>query len=539
MLFDTFFFFRWVDLLDILIVSVILHRLFLLLRGTTALQVMLGLLLLWLLEAFAGAAGLVLTSWLLRGVGIVAVVAMVVVFRNELRELFQRSNPIRFFFGQLSKSPEMDIDSIVQTAFKLAETRTGAIIVLQGMDSLRAHLREGSDLDGKVNPAVIKGLFAKQSPVHDGAIVIQGNLITRVGTFLPLTQREGLPAKYGTRHRAAFGLSEVSDAAMIVVSEERGEVSLVQNSRIQVMKDVQQMKAAVEQAVTRSAVKADPGSRQSWASYVSGLLLTCLLVATVWGLYTGGEQSLISMGVPIDFRNLPEELELKEVSTESVEVQVSGRQQLVNSLSAEQVRAFLDLRVAQPGVHTMVLNQENIEIPSGLEVMRVSPTTIRLELEERVRKAVPIEPRIVGQAPEGYRYEIFEVNPESVSIIGPKSELSRLNRLVIEDVELGDADPEEEEITVEVPLVLSAGSLRLVAGEPRRVQLRIRFYPEEAAGEEVAEQTSYHVVRSGETLWGLSRRYGLTIEELRRLNELGVDKPIQPGQKLRVGPPQR
>jgi len=535
MLFDTFFSFRWVDLVDILIVSVILHRLFILLRGTAALQVMLGLLFLWFLEAIASATGLVLTSWLLRGVGVVAVVAIVVVFRNELRELFQRSNPIRFLFGRLSKSNEMDTRVISESVFKLAETRTGAIVVLQGLDALEAHLREGSDLDGRVNPGVIRGVFTKQSPVHDGAIVIRRNLITRVGTFLPLTQREGLPSRYGTRHRAALGLTEVSDATVLVVSEERGEVSLVKNGKIQVMESAQQLEGALESTFLGSRGTAEPRSRHFWIAYASGLSLTCLLVAAVWGLYTGGELSLIRMTVPIDFRNIPEALELREVSTENVEVQISGRQQLVNALGADQVRAYLDLRLAGPGVHSMVLNQENIEIPLGLEVTRVSPTTIRLELEERVRKSVSVHPNIVRAPPTGYRAEIVEVIPEAVELIGPKSELNALDSLLTEEIDLSEANPEGGELTVEVPLVLSAGSLRPVAGQPRRVQIRIQFLPDASISDgHGAERPEYHEVRSGETLWGLSRRYGLAIDQLRQMNGLTPGVPIQPGQRLRV-----
>ena len=535
MLIDTLFSFRWVDLVDILIVSVIVHRLLLLLRGTTALQVMLGLLFLWLFGAIADAAGLVLTSWLFRGVGAVAVLAIVVVFRNELRELFFRSNPIRFFFGRQPRIPEMDIRSIVESAFRLAETRTGAIIVLQGFDPLRAHLREGSDLDGKVNPGVIESVFLKQSPIHDGAVVIRGNLITRVGTFLPLTQKEGLPPRYGTRHRAALGLSEVSDAAVLVVSEERGEVSLVQSSKIKVMESARQLEKNLERVFVGTRLKEVPGSRQSWLTYAAGLSLTCLLVATVWGLYTGGELSLIKMTAPIDFRNIPEDLELKDVSAESVEVQISGKQQLVNTLRPDQVRAFLDLKAMKPGVRPMVLNQDNIEIPLGLEVMRVSPSTIRLELEERVQKDISVEPKIVGVPPPGYRLKMIEVIPESIRLIGPKSKLSALNRLFTEEVDLGEIDASSGETTVEVPLVLSAGSLRLAAGQPRRVQLRIQFESDTLPLDQAAGVAGYHEVRAGETLWGLGRRYGLPVDELRRLNDLAPGAPIHPGQKLKLG----
>jgi uncharacterized protein (TIGR00159 family) len=529
---DAFSSFAWGDLIDILIVSFILHRLFLLLRGTTALQVMLGLLLLWFFEAIANAAGFLLTSWLFRGIGAVAVLAIVVVFRSELREIFLKSNPIRFFFGRQSKLPQVDIPAIVESAFHLAKARTGAIIVLQRGEPLDAHLREGSDLDGKVSPGVIESIFSKQSPLHDGAIVIRGNRIGQIGTFLPLTQQEGLPARYGTRHRAALGLAEVSDAAVLVVSEERGQVSLVEGGEIRVVEDALELTECLERLLLGSPSEVESGRGQSWWSYATGLALTCLVVAAVWGLYTGGELSLINMTVPIDFRNIPEELVLKEVTTETVEVQISGKQQLIANLGSEQVRAFLDLKAEKPGIHPLSLNQENIEIPFGLEVMRISPTTVTLELEERVQRAILVQPRFAEAVVPGYRWKLLEVIPESVQLIGPRTELDGMKALFTEAIDWAGTDPSIGEVAIEAPVVLS-GSVRLAAGEPRRVQLRIQFQPD--SGQADALAVAYHVVQPGETLWGLSRHYGLTVNELRKLNDLSQGTPIRPGQKLKVG----
>lgn len=529
---DAIFSFSWVDLVDILIVSFILHRLFLLLRGTTALQVMLGLLFLWLFEAIASASGLVLTSWLLRGVGAVAVLVIVVVFRNELRELFLKSNPIRFFFGRQSGTPEVDIPAIVKSVFHLAKAKTGAIIVIQRSDPLEAHLREGSDLDGKVNWGVIESIFSKESPVHDGAIVISGNRIGRVGTFLPLTQQEGLPSRYGTRHRAAIGLTEVSNAAVIVVSEERGEVSLVQGGKIRVMETVSRLERGLEGLLLGTRPKEDGGARQSWWVYASGLSLTCLLVAAVWGLYTGGELSLIKMTVPIDFRNIPEALELQTVSTEAVEVQISGKQQLINNLRSDQVRAFLDLKAMGSGVHSLVLNQENLEIPFGLEVMRVSPTTVQLDLEERIQKAVEVKPKFAGTTAPGYQLELIGVIPKSVQLIGPRTELDAVDALSTEAIDLGTIDASAAETTLEVPLILAGGSLRLAAGQPRRVQIRIRSRPQPEQVD--AERAEFYEIQPGDTLWGLSRRFGVSVESLRRLNDLRAGTAIRPGQRLKL-----
>jgi YbbR domain-containing protein len=270
-------------------------------------------------------------------------------------------------------------------------------------------------------------------------------------------------------------------------------------------------------------------------AYAGGLLLTLLLVSTVWGIYTGGQLSLISITAPIDFRNIPENLELKKASAEKVKVQITGKRRLINALKPEQVRAFLDLQETNQGVRRMSLDRENIEVPLGLELVRASPSTIRLELEERLEKEVAVKPEIAGILPAGYQIEKISVSPEAVKISGPKSTLRAIKTLNTEQVDLGKMENLEGKKVVEVPLVISPASLRLVPGQPREVQLYIKFASKKPTPDQPKERTvRYHNVRAGETLWGISRRYGLTIDELSRLNELAPGTVIYPGQKLKL-----
>jgi diadenylate cyclase len=133
---QLFFPFKWQDVADILVISFILHRLFLLFRGTTALQIMVGLFFLWLVQGIAQATGLVLTSWFFQGAGAVAVLVIVVVFRNEIREVLIQTNPVRFFLGRPRETQAMGLSLIVDSAFQLAATRTGALIVIHNRDHL-------------------------------------------------------------------------------------------------------------------------------------------------------------------------------------------------------------------------------------------------------------------------------------------------------------------------------------------------------------------------------------------------------------------
>lgn len=538
MLLDVLFPFKWHDLLDILVISFILHRLFLLFRGTTALQIILGLLLLWVVQGIAEAGGLVLTSWFFQGIGAIAVLVIVVVFRNEIREVLFQTNPVRLFFGSTQETRRMSVESIVQAVFQLAKTKTGALIVLQNRDSVEPHLREGFALDARFNPLIIESIFVEQSPIHDGAIIIRGNRISRVGTFLPLTQKEGLLHHFGSRHRAAIGLSEVCDAVILVVSEERGEVSLVFRGKVRSCNQTQELRDTLVRLLVGVFPKKEPKrSRQRiWFSQAGGLLLTFLMVSLVWGIYSGRQFSLITTTTSIDFRNIPENLELMKTSAERVELQISGKRRLVSALEPEQVGAFVDLKGKTFGAYQVALNQDNIELPLGLEVVRVTPSKIKVELEQRAEKKLTVKPQFVGASPAGYKMGKVKVKPDYVKVSGAVSVLHKTDRVLTEPIDLGRIEPTDEKHEVEVPLVLPSSSLRLLPGERKEVRVGFELQARGGFGDNMeGGKKGYHTVRSGETLWGISRRYGLTVEELRNLNNLSPKVTIYPDQKLLLG----
>jgi len=333
----------WKDFVDIFVISFILHRIFLLMRGTAVIQITIGLVSLWLFQELARASGLVLTSWFFRGISAVFVLVIVVVFHSEIREILVQTNPVRFLLGRSRQTRALGYHLIGQAVFRLAKRRTGALIVIQNLDELGSHVAGGFVLDGNLIPEVLEGLFAKDNPVHDGAAVIQGNRIARVGTLLPLSQSEGLPQHFGTRHRAAVGLSEACDAVVLVVSEERGEITLVHRRNVQPIRDPDQLENTLRQLILSDhKLPGEPKSRRfAWLSQAGGLVLTFLLVSVFWGIYAGGQFSMLPLRVPVQFRNIPAGMQLVDSSVQEVEVQVRGKRGLVSSLDPQQVKAFL------------------------------------------------------------------------------------------------------------------------------------------------------------------------------------------------------
>jgi YbbR domain-containing protein len=204
-------------------------------------------------------------------------------------------------------------------------------------------------------------------------------------------------------------------------------------------------------------------------------------VSAFWGIYSGKQLSLINVTTSVDFRNIPENIELRRSSSERVEVQITGKRRLVSALNPEQVGAFLDLSEIDAGLHRLVLNADNIDLPLGMEVVRITPAAIRVEMEERIQKDIAVEPQIIGKPPAGYQIERISVRPGSVKVSGPKSTLDPMLSLSTESISVSDIQPQEGEKVLEVPVVLSPASLRLLPGQNKNVRVTILLIPNKSS----------------------------------------------------------
>jgi len=221
--------FRWRDAVDILLVSAILYWVFLLLRGTRAVQMLLGLLLLAGISLAAHRLELFSLSWILENFWSAWVLVLIILFQPELRRALTQLGHSRLFRGFLGASLEEQshvVKDVVKAAESLAAKRIGALIVIERATGLRHYTELGVPLDALISADLLNSLFLPYSPLHDGAAFIQGDRVVAAGCFLPLSRRVDPGRKLGTRHRAALGVSEETDAVVVVVSEETGRISL-------------------------------------------------------------------------------------------------------------------------------------------------------------------------------------------------------------------------------------------------------------------------------------------------------------------------
>jgi diadenylate cyclase len=229
----------WKELIDIAVVSFILYQLLRLVRGTQAIQLIVGLVLLAALGIGANVLNLLLLSWLFQNAAPFIVIGLIVLFQPELRRILDQIGRIGHL-GNLSRAPwafnpsmlARSIAEASRAAERLSARRTGALIVFEREVGLEDYAATGVRINGDVSAEFLQTIFFTNSPLHDGAVIVRGDKILAAGCLLPLPEEGTVRERLGTRHRAAIGLSLASDALIIVVSEETGAISMVENGKI-------------------------------------------------------------------------------------------------------------------------------------------------------------------------------------------------------------------------------------------------------------------------------------------------------------------
>lgn len=241
--------FTWKDAIDILIVAFVIYELLLFIRGTYAVQMALGAFVLVVLYWSSKWADLVTVNWLMRTFMPYVVFGIIVVFHTEIRKVLAHlgKTPLPWAFSS-TRAAEV-IDEVVLAATTLAAQRTGAIIVIEREMGLRSYVETGIALDAIVTYDLLISIFNPGTPLHDGAVVIQGNRCAAAACFLPLTVNPELSRTLGSRHRAAIGVTEDTDAVAVVVSEETGIISLVAGGQIRRELDGRVLKQALLEAL--------------------------------------------------------------------------------------------------------------------------------------------------------------------------------------------------------------------------------------------------------------------------------------------------
>lgn len=246
--------FRIIDAIDILLVAALLYYLYRLVKGTVAINIFIGIVIIYAISRLTELLEMELLSKILGGFLGVGMFALIVVFQQEIRKFLLMIGSTNFNskrllkqFKSISKdsTTTTDIDAIIAACKKMSESNTGALIVIKRNNSLDFVKSTGDEMNMEVNQPIIESVFYKNSPLHDGAMLIEENSITATRVILPVSNDRSIPLRFGLRHRAAVGVSEKSDAVCIVVSEENGQISYLKDGQFVLYDTLEELHAII------------------------------------------------------------------------------------------------------------------------------------------------------------------------------------------------------------------------------------------------------------------------------------------------------
>lgn len=249
--FDTFKF-SVVDIIDVILVAILLYYFYKLVKGTVAINIFIGIVIIYLIFKVTQALQMTLFSGILGGFINVGMFALIVVFQQEIRKFLLMVGSSNFggrkkFFKQLKflrteDLSETDVDGIITACNKMGSSKTGALIVLERNNNLDVIANTGDPMNIVVTQPIIESIFFKNSPLHDGAIIIANNTIKATRVILPVSNEKTIPQRFGLRHRAAIGITEKTDALALVVSEESGQISYVKDGQFVMFENTEELK---------------------------------------------------------------------------------------------------------------------------------------------------------------------------------------------------------------------------------------------------------------------------------------------------------
>lgn len=374
---------KLLDILDILIVFLIIYSFLLFLKRIRYLSLIIVTALLFVIYFLSYWLGLVLSYKIINNFLSVFLIFLVVVFQDEIKRLFFLA--ANFKLKKRRKLTEENIKKIIQSLEILKNTQTGALIIFEGEEKLDNYIKDSIELNSEISPAIITFIFNTSSPLHDGAIIIKNNKIREAKVTLPLSENYPSELNGGTRHRAGLGITEKTDCLSIIVSEERGTVSVAQNGNIKLVDNIREIESILNDFYkkTENKMKAN-----KFVVIKSNLLIgiISLTISFIMWFYI----SLPSLGFiqktftsQLEFINLSNDLKIEEVKPKEVILTFMGRKKDFDMLSSGNIKIKIDLKDYQEAkTYFYEISKKDISFSQNLELIDISPEKIRIKIEK-------------------------------------------------------------------------------------------------------------------------------------------------------------
>jgi diadenylate cyclase len=442
------------DLLDVVIIAVFAYIAILFLKQTRSLTAFVGISVLGIIYILARTFHLYITALILQSFFSIFVIVLVIVFQDELKRSFEliASTGTRRMKNKSLISFSSTIFSVVQAASNLMRKKHGALIIIPGQELIERHTRGGNILDGIVTASLLESIFDPTSPGHDGAVIIERDRLSKFGVHLPLSQNLRQIKERGTRHSAAVGISERSDALAIVISEERGEISIAKYGKMKLLKDTQELEKHLNQHYKEKfPEKARSFFRNLFREKGVEKILSIVVACLAW-FFIVFQAEIVQrdFNIPISYTNISEEKIIESTFPETVNITLSARgQNVLNTLSSDAIRITISGEKINSGINEIELSRDHITHPFNVSIVNITPSVIGVTVQEYKTYELSVELDFEKEVPNGNIKEI-SVNPNKVKVLIPVEEEAP-DSLLTEKIVVNDID---ESKTIETKIIL-------------------------------------------------------------------------------------
>ena len=379
-------------LLDILIVTLVIYTFLVVLKRTRRSGLIFtGIVIVGAIYLLARKLNLLLTVALLQGFFAVILVALIVIFQEDLRFFFERMAALWLERGlpgykrRRTRLPRREVEILARTLGDLARGKIGALVVLRGKDSIARHLEGGEDVDGLLSESLLKSIFDPHSLGHDGAVVIGAGRIEQLGCHLPLSTNFDRLPRSGTRHAAALGIAERSDALCLVVSEEQGTIFMARQGELKPASSASELASTLE----RFYNEIDPPVKtRSWTEIfrknIREKALSFGLAAVLWIVVGYGSQMVNrTFEIPVRYGALPGDLLVTDITPAKVQVSFSGHRRAFTFIRPDDLKLDLNLWDLKKGEHHIAISTHALSFPPGIALEDIEPRRVRLLVENK------------------------------------------------------------------------------------------------------------------------------------------------------------
>jgi len=424
-------FFSWRAVLDILLISAGLFFLYRTLLRLGTWKIMAGILLALVMFILANALNLRGIEWIYQNLSHVAVLGLIVIFQPELRKVLEKAVSVP---PHRPRDHDTQLQSMIaESLIKLAQERCGAILVFPGKEPITDKISGGYQLNAMPSVPLILSIFDPNSPGHDGAVIIEGSKLTQFGVRLPMSQSTRLSEEFGTRHHAAMGLVEQTDSLALVVSEERGRVSIFTNAEMRPARNTEDItKAIVEHQQEMGFFRRDNAPKIRKRTLVQ-IAASFIIAVVFWSTLIVSQREVVERVLPvnIDYTSPAEDLVLVGDKATEIKLHLTGPKSDIDNLALNPPSVKIDLSRMAKGSQTIIITSENMRLPKGVTLLDTSPQQLKLTLAAVVEKTVAITPQIIGKLPGNLKIKKITVTPETVQVTTPVSRDERASDEVL------------------------------------------------------------------------------------------------------------